>query len=172
MAILYRGALVSLALGVLVAGCSHRQPVQVTPAPEGQTVGNVPGDQIMTMWFTAHKTAKGSISLVMRTFNDDGRLGVCGAYVIAGTDLARATMRSQLRGSESRVRFGGKVALAPLLFRENDFPAPEIPGADVPLKLNELQGNCVRVEVPWDEAFRKPVSLVVANRPCTQESCS
>jgi hypothetical protein len=162
----------TLVLGMLVAGCAHRQPVEVTPMPEGKIVGNAEGDQIMTAWFTAHKVAKGSISLVMRTFDDGGKLGVCGAYVIGGTDVARATMRSQLRGSDSRVRFGDKVALAPLLFRENTFPAPEVAGADVAIKLNELQGNCVRVEVPWDEAFRKPISLVVANRPCTKESCS
>ena len=137
----------ALALAPLLSACSQPR------APHGGLA-----DQRL-VFSSAPDIQKASITTALRTFNDEGKLGLCGAVVIVGQDDGVEALRARLRDPSSRLLIGD-LGVSPLFLNEIVHRASQLQGGSIRYRLGSLPEKCTRAEVPWDaEWARKSFKL-------------
>lgn len=123
-------------------------------------VGAANGDTIEVVPAVLSEKRVTAISVV-RAVNDEGRLGLCGALVLAAPDqVLLDEMERYASDSSSDIGVGKATAdVQPVLvtprfmrFIRREVPSGIVEPKDIDLKT--LEGNCIATEVPWRDDFR------------------
>jgi hypothetical protein len=141
--------------GLLLAGCATRT-VQFTPK-DSQLVGRAPGDTVETLPGVILDRAVTIISVV-RTFDDGGFLGVCGALVLASPKDIQDELGTYAQDVNSDLVIGPDsqkpIKILPRFMRR--YPRESVNGNLDPKSVDyaSLQGDCIVTQAPWRPEYR------------------
>lgn len=164
------GRVAAVTIGLLLCGCANRIDTYrfLTPEP----VGNMPGDTIEylpgAVWGGRPVTA---ISVV-RAFEAQGKLNVCGALIMFGNPQTSAELQSYANDQNSRLYLGdanSKVEIRPsfMRFHVRDEP-PEGKVDPKQIDYKTIEGNCVGTDKIWNQVYRTNHSLRLVKTTYTQ----
>ena len=140
---------------LLISGCALSKPNVGTTPLEPQAV-----DGRYRFGSLDHADGPFSSSRVwnfFKTFESDGRIGVCGAYVADVTPERGERLQGAYRRDGSYVDFNGYDYSRPGLRINPGFMQFTRRAGDSPLELSkDLQAGCIRIERAWDSSFADP----------------
>lgn len=149
-----KSLLAALAAALLLSGCvaTTNRPRHASALPprlvgqmEGDTVETIPGGldgQPMTVFS------------IVRSFDHDGWLAVCGAVVLVGPQDSVSLLEPHLLDARSELVVGNAVSIPPRFMRR--YKSISASGAlDAErLDLRRIEGDCLVTELVWKPEYR------------------
>lgn len=133
--------LLALAATALLSACAQRAKT-ATPAKEQRLAfSSVPDVE------------KASITTVLRVFEDEGKVGLCGCVLIVGQDQGVAILTERLHALDTRLLVGEQLAVSPAFLHEEIHTASQMGGKPVSFGLGQFPEKCTRVNTPWDPSL-------------------
>lgn len=139
-----------LGLGVMLCACANRV-TQWTPK-DAQLLGRAPGDTIETIPGVVGDRRTTIISVV-RTYDDGGRLAVCGAVVAAAPKAQLSDLYSYIADANSELVIAPDsdkpLKISPRFMHRYTLEAPNGLLDAKALDYDALKGDCIRTDAPW-----------------------
>lgn len=141
-------------LGVMLCACANRV-TQWTPK-DAQLLGQVPGDTIETIPGVVGERRTTIISVV-RTYDDGGNLGICGAVVVAAPKEQLSNLYSYIGDANSELVISPDsdkpLKISPRFMHRYTLEVPNGLLDAKALDYDALKGDCIRTDVPWQPGY-------------------
>lgn len=156
-----RRFLVIVGVAVALAGCANHSN-RWTPL-QSRVVGQQPGDTIETLPGAYPPGSTSTAISVVRSFDQDGMLALCGAVIFAAPAERLEVLKTFVSDRNSILKVGefgdGQRAVSPKFMRVYALPVPNGILDAKAVDYSTLMGDCVRTEVPWRAGYAAKHSL-------------